>query len=439
MNFTKKALTPTTRRCLSTSNKAYDHVIMGGGAIGASIAYHLAKATQGQGVKIALLERDISYTKASYGLSAGGIRQQFSIEENINMSVYSVEFIKAMAETVQWRENGYLFCASENGEHILRENLEIQRSCGVDWMKILNSQELEQRFPWLKTQSDFDSDIVCGSISDKNEGFFDPWIYASELRRMASEMGVEFFEGEAYNANFTNNSGMDTLRLDSLNAIVKDKTLGQVDTKITAKTFINAAGAWSAKLVDTLTQKIPYGRSIVAVPVEARKRCIFNLHCPLDTAPPTSSPLTVAPCGVYFRPEGGQGRFIAGVSPDANDDPACEDTALEFVAHEEFDEKIWPALYDMVPAFENLKVISSWAGFYEFNFLDHNAIMGPHSDIDNLMLCTGFSGHGLQLSPAAGRAIAELVVYGKYQTLDLNRFSFDRIVDNKPIMEKAVI
>ncbi len=412
---------------------------MGGGAIGASIAYHLAKETEGQGVKIALLERDITYTKASYGLSAGGIRQQFSIEENILMSIYGIEFIKAMAESVQYRENGYLLCASEDGETILKKNYEVQKSCGVDWMKLLNPEELGERFPWLKTQSDFGPNITCGSTSDKNEGFFDPWIYVSELRRMSAEMGVTFYEGEAYNANFTDNSGMDTLRLDSIDAVIKDKTLGNINTNLKAKTFINAAGAWSSKLVDTLTQKIPDGRSITTVPVEARKRCIFNLHCPSASAPPPSSPLTVSPSGVYFRPEGGQGRYITGVSPDAHEDPACDDSALDFVAHEEFNDKIWPALYDMVPAFEELKVVGSWAGFYEFNYLDHNAIIGAHSDVDNLMLCTGFSGHGLQQSPSAGRAIAELVLHGHYKTLDLSRFSFDRIVDNRPIFERAVI
>ena len=121
----KRTSIQRSRRFLSTSGQTFDHVIMGGGAIGASIAYHLAKETEGQGVKIALLERDITYTKASYGLSAGGIRQQFSIEENILMSIYGIEFIKAMAESVQYRENGYLLCASEDGETILKKNYEV--------------------------------------------------------------------------------------------------------------------------------------------------------------------------------------------------------------------------------------------------------------------------------------------------------------------------
>jgi len=141
---------------------------------------------------------------------------------------------------------------------------------------------------------------------------------------------------------------------------------------------------------------------------------------------------------VYFRPEGVEGQFLVGVSPE--DDPDCHsDDALNSPDFRLFDEIIWPVLSQRVPAFEQLKMVSSWAGFYDYNTLDQNAIIGFHSEVKNLMLCNGFSGHGLQQSPAAGRAVAELLSYGKYQSLDLSRFSFERIVDNKPVHETGIV
>lgn len=155
--------------------------------------------------------------------------------------------------------------------------------------------------------------------------------------------------------------------------------------------------------------------------------------------PPTNSPLFVDTSGVYFRPEGGKGRFIVGVSPREDDDKECTDKDLEQVDHELFEEIIWPTICERVPAFEELKVQSAWAGFYEYNTVDQNAIIGFHTEVKNLILCNGFSGHGLQQSPAAGRAVTELLVYGKYTTIDLSRFSFHRIVNNTPIHETGIV
>ena len=189
------------------------------------------------------------------------------------------------------------------------------------------------------------------------------------------------------------------------------------------------------------------------LPVQARKRCIFSVECPAASAtvivPPPTAPLTVDPSGVYFRPEGAApGRFICGVSPPEHDDPAHAATddggdadarALECVDHHLFDDVVWPALAERVPAFGALKVRGAWAGFYEHNTLDQNAIVGAHPDAPNLLLCNGFSGHGLQQSPAAGRAISELIVAGKFETIDLTRFGFERVARAAPIWETGIV
>ena len=134
-----------------------------------------------------------------------------------------------------------------------------------------------------------------------------------------------------------------------------------------------------------------------------------------------------------------------GVSPDEASDPDCDpedDTVLKSVDHHLFDDIIWPALYERVPAFEELKVVSSWAGFYDYNTLDQNAIIGYHSELRNLVLCNGFSGHGLMHSPAAGRAASELIASGsqaRFETIDLSRFSFERILQKAPIFETGIV
>ena len=140
------------------------------------------------------------------------------------------------------------------------------------------------------------------------------------------------------------------------------------------------------------------------------------------------APLTVDPCGVWFRPEGRT--FICGRSPTPAQEPADRD--LDAIDHAFFDDEIWPQLAARVPAFEAVKVVGAWAGFYDYNTLDQNGIIGAHPGIANLYFANGFSGHGLQQAPAVGRAIAELIIAGRYLTLDLTRLGYERIARAPP-------
>eukprot|EP00049_Salpingoeca_infusionum_P012145 m.219147 g.219147 ORF g.219147 m.219147 type:complete len:480 (+) comp15109_c0_seq3:1161-2600(+) len=178
---------------------------------------------------------------------------------------------------------------------------------------------------------------------------------------------------------------------------------------------------------------------ITQLPVRPRKRFVYHFKCGHPTKPvPHNSPLTVDPTGAYFRTEGAA--FICGISPDARNDPDCSSNAeLEKLDDETFEDVIWPTLYERVPAFEMLKLQHSWAGFYEYNTFDQNALIGRHPDIHNMVLCTGFSGHGLQQSPAAGRAVAELIVDGGFTSIDLSCFSMQRVLDNKPMFEAGIV
>ena len=155
----------------------------------------------------------------------------------------------------------------------------------------------------------------------------------------------------------------------------------------------------------------------------------------MSASPPAAVTLTIDPSGVYFRPEGAS--YIAGFSPrDGEPDPDALDLRTDLAPFESF---VWPALAHRVPAFDQVRLLDSWAGLYEVNTLDHNAIVGPHPVIRNLLFANGFSGHGLQQAPAVGRAMAEWICRGRYETLDLTPLGFDRIERNEPIRELNVV
>jgi glycine/D-amino acid oxidase-like deaminating enzyme len=170
----------------------------------------------------------------------------------------------------------------------------------------------------------------------------------------------------------------------------------------------------------------------IDIPVFARRRSIFNVSSPAQLE---RCPLLIDPTGVYFRPEGKS--FICGTSPGADNDP--DDLPLDEVDHALFDEVIWPTLAHRVPQFEALRVQNCWSGYYEYNVLDQNAIIGHHPDVDNCIFANGFSGHGLQQGPATGRGVSELILQGRYTTLDLSSLGFGRVLENRPIVEKNVV
>jgi glycine/D-amino acid oxidase-like deaminating enzyme len=145
-------------------------------------------------------------------------------------------------------------------------------------------------------------------------------------------------------------------------------------------------------------------------------------------------PLVVDPTGLWVRPEGAV--YLCGVSPPEEADPRAEDFDVDYAL---FDEVVWPALARRIPAMEALKLQRAWAGHYDFNTLDQNAILGPHPDLRNFLFANGFSGHGLQQAPAVGRAIAELIVHGRYVSLDLSVFGYDRIAAGRRVPELNVI
>lgn len=355
------------------------------------------------------------------------------------MSKYSFEFLRDLEERskdkgyeIALRRNGYLFLGTnEKDKAILEANNKTQRDCGVDWVHLANKSELEGLYPWLNTE-----DVVIGSYSNGGgEGYFDPWAYMQAMRAEAKELGVTFINGEVEGANVKD--AVEGFHVDSLR-------MGTGET-MEYEHIVNCAGAWSGRVFDLICEGIPgEGSKILCkLPIVRKKRCIFSIDCPgkmecSHPVPPTTTPLTIDPSGVYFRSEGSRpGHFICGVSP--TDDPDIEDDgALDVVDHDLFYDIIWPTLANRVPAFNELKVEGFWAGFYDTNTLDHNLIIGRCPDFSNLHTVGGLSGHGLQMAPAAGKVMADMILEESCQ-IDLSRFGHSRIAANEPIFETGIV
>lgn len=389
-------------------NDSYDVVIVGGGVIGSSIAYFL---TRNAGLRVAVVEPDPSYEWNATPRSAGGIRAQFSTAPNVMMSLYGVDFVRQVPDLLEvdgerpevgFQERGYLVLATEQTQDQLRQGYALQRACGAD-TALLDPATLAARFPWLVLD-----DIAIGTLGESGEGWLDPYSLLQAFRRKAIAQGVSYIKDRV-----TALSRKD----DQIRALTLQS--GRI---LACGTLVNAAGTQGAQIAKMA--------GIPDLPVASRRRQIFVFDC-RDDVP--DMPMLVDPSGVYCRPEGGL--YICGLCPDESDDP---DSCSFDVDHAQFEQDIWPVLAARVPTFEAIKVVNAWAGHYDVNPVDHNAILGPHPEVSNFFFANGFSGHGLQQSPAVGRALSEQILLGRYDTLDLSQYRFARFAENDPIVESNV-
>jgi FAD-dependent oxidoreductase domain-containing protein 1 len=389
----------------------FDVAIIGGGVIGSAIACCLAGEPGFDG-SIAVLERDPSYRTAASALSVSSIRQQFSTPVNIDLSLHSIAFLRQAARLlaiegepppdIALREAGYLFLATDAGCPGLAANHRLQRSLGAD-IALLTPAELAARFPWLSVEG-----IAAGSLGLSGEGWFDGYALLQGFRRQARRRGVVY-------------RGAEVTGIERHGRRIGALRLGD-GTTLACGTVVNAAGPQAGRVA---------ALAGASLPVEPRKRCVFVVAC--RSALP-ACPLVIDPSGVYFRPEGQ--RFLAGVSPPPERDPTDPDFAVDDAL---FDDIVWPVLAARVPAFAELRLTASWAGHYDFNTVDQNGLIGPHPALDNFLCACGFSGHGMQQAPAVGRAVAELIAYGAYRSLDLTPLAVSRVFENRPLRELNVV
>jgi glycine/D-amino acid oxidase-like deaminating enzyme len=366
------------------------------------------------------VERDPTYVRAATSLSSSSIRNQFSNPINVEISRFGTEFIRNFAEVMQvagdkpdlqFHEGGYLFLANTPDQvQTLRENHEVQIACGAD-VVLWDREELSRAFPHLNTD-----DILLASYGRSGEGWFNNTGLMYGFKNKARELGADYITDEVI-----------AIHRDGNRVTGVELKSGQT---ISAGTIVNASGVSAA-----LTARM----AGLDVPIEPRKRTLFVYDCaqtPEGSATVNGGrlPLMIDPSGVFCRPEGRF--FLTGCPP-------VEDPAVDWddftPRYEEFEEIIWPALAERSPAFEAIKVVNQWAGHYDFNVLDHNLIVGRHPEVENFIYANGFSGHGLQQGPATGRAVSELITYNAFRTLDLSEVGYERVIANKPFLEKAVI
>lgn len=389
----------------------YDIVIIGGGIMGASVAFWCARSPDFQG-RILVVERDPSYENASTSHTNSCIRQQFGTSVNVQASQFGAEFIHNFQEfmgdpsvpDIALHPFGYLYLAANTAQDaVLRRNQALQANLGAQ-TKMLTPEDLASRFPYMQ----FD-DIVSGSFNTKDEGYFDSGTVFDQLRRQSRKLGVEFVAAQA-------------VGLECRGQKITAVTLAD-GSQISAGQVVNAAGPRAAQIA---------AMAGLSLPVEPRKRYtyIFEAETPLSA----TMPLTVDPSGVHFRQDGRY--FMTGCAPDHDVAVSPDDFIQD---HDLWLEKVWPALAARIPAFERIKLRQSWAGHYAYNTFDQNALIGPHSDLTNLFFINGFSGHGIQHAPAMGRGVAELMLTGGFQTLDLSPLLIDRLLSNTPLIEPAII
>lgn len=379
-------------------------VIVGGAALGASVAMFLKRIDPDQPVIV--IERDPTYAIASSALSTSSLRQQFSTPVSIELSRFGYEFMNSdpeIASQVSFVKRGYLFLSGPNREAELRERSALARQYGAQ-IREYGQSELAKTFPWLKTD-----DLSYAAQGESGEGWFDGYCLMQYYRASARKAGVVFMHGDVV--------GFDTSAERVTHVWLND------GVKLAASKVVNAAGPWSGDLAKLLG---------LAIPVKARRRSAFLVSCPQKVTTDDTFPVLMDISGVYVRPE--HGDYILNASPSPEDDldnlPLDPDFSI-------FEEKMWPVLAERIPVFEALRVERAWAGYYEYNTFDQNGLVGQFG-LENFFLSTGFSGHGLMHSAGVGRGAAELLLHGKFSSIDLGSLSPDRLAADRPIVEKGV-
>ena len=387
-------------------------VIVGGAIMGSSLAWWLTE--MGHPARdITVVERDPSYAACGTAFTNSCIRQQFGNPLNIAISQFGADCIRdfgrlvgdARVPPIRFHTFGYMYLAdTAAAEARLRAMHAVQVAAGAG-TRLMTPGALAEAYPFY----DLDG-IRLGSHGTRDEGYFDGTTMFDWWRRLARERGVTYLHDTV--------TGIDT-------------TGGRVrgvacasGARIAADAVVNAAGPRGAQVARMA------GRDL---PVEPRKRYswVFEAARPLDR----DLPLTIDPSGVHVRQDG-PGTYLAGATPAEDPGVAPDDFAG---AWEIWEDVVWPAVAARIPAFEEIRVVQSWVGHYDLNTFDHNAIVGADPELPGYYVLNGFSGHGLQQSPAMGRGMAELLVHGAYRTLDLSPFAPGRIAANEPFPETAVI
>jgi glycine/D-amino acid oxidase-like deaminating enzyme len=380
-----------------------DVIIIGGGIVGSSIAYHLTEAGCSN---VVVLERESSQGKGSTGKSMGGVRAQFSTPVNIRMSLYSIPFFSTFDELMGhpsgYRPQGYLLVATaQRHMDYLRKNYAAQIEAGLKAVRLLDREGVIAIAPELRND-----DIVGGTFCP-TDGFVDPYSVMTGFMLKAAERGVRLVREAEVTAIHSDNTGVSAV----------ETTKGTFASRV----VVNAAGAWAGKVA---------ALAGIDLPVEPLRRMLVPTE-PFDKVSHESPMVVDLASGFHYRPEG-LGLLLAWNDPE-------ETPGFKLSFDRAFIEKVLTHGVDRLPCLEYAEVNPkrAWAGLYEMT-PDHHPVLGPVQSLPGFFLANGFSGHGVMHSPATGRILADLIIHGKSDVIDTGLLAFERFATGKLLHETAV-
>jgi FAD-dependent oxidoreductase domain-containing protein 1 len=388
-------------------SKGYDILIVGGGVIGSSIAYHLLKdALAGT---VAIFEKDPSYEYATTSRSVGGVRQQFSTIVNILIGLYSIKIFEQFDEEMEidgekahaeFRPRGYLFLGEDANWESLKRQYGLQRSLGVE-VELLSPEAVRQILPHLNIRG------LHGASWGRRAGYLDPYGVLQGYLRKARSLGAVYIPAQVVEISRQG-----------------DRVIGVRTAQgelVEGRAVVIAAGPWASEVG---------AMAGVELPVDPVPRMVYCF----DPAEKFNYdlPLVIDPEGLYFRHESGKQILTGKSRPEA---PGIRfDWDRQY-----FEDDLWPRLVRWVPSFERLKLMRGWTGHYAVCRLDQNALLGAYPGIEGLYVAVGFSGHGLQQAPAVGKGMSELITTGRYDSIDLSPLGVDRIFTGRRVLEEGVV
>jgi len=391
--------------CVRASmSETADVVIIGGGIVGASIAYYLSESGC---TNVVIVEREARQGLGSTGKSIGGVRAQFATPINIQMSLFSIDVFSRFEEltghTAQYHSFGYLFIATnEKHLHYLKANRELQTEQGLRDVRIVSREEIVEILPQVRSD-----DIVGGSFCP-TDGFVDPYSVMTGFTAKARARGTRLLLN-------TEVTGIST---DGCKVRAVETSRGAIETRA----VVNAAGAWAASIAKMIG---------IDLPVKPLRRQIINTE-PFDLVPRRLPMVIDMSNGFHFRREGSC-IMMAWPEPE-------EIYSFNTNFDRDFIEEILTRAVNRVPCFEEAQVNARrcWAGLYEVT-PDHHAIIGKAPGIEGFYLANGFGGHGVMHSPATGKIVSEFVLFGEPRTLDARPLAFERFAEGRLLEETAVL
>ena len=377
-----------------------DIVIIGGGVMGASTLYHLAARGQ---KNVVLLESEPYFGTGATGRCAGGVRYQFSTEINVRLSLESLPMIERfkdeIGQDVNYRQCGYLLvAANERDAETFKRNVELQNRLGVP-TELLGGDEVRKRLPQMKFE-----DALAGTFNQK-DGLVDPNSVVMGYINAAQRLGVKAFP----------NAGVTRIRVEAGKVRGVETALGSVEAPV----IVNAAGPWAGRIGEMAG---------VSLPITSVRRQMFTTNALPEI--PADFPFVIDfGQSLYFHREG-EG-LLVGMS-NQNEKPGFDQNV-----DEEFELVNFEAGMARLPLLERAQRASHWAGLYEIT-PDAHPIFG-RTPVEGFFVVGGFSGHGFMHGPVSGKLMAELLLDGKYMTLDVSTLDFERFAEGRLIKEYNVV